>query len=377
MRILHTEASTGWGGQEIRILDEAAGFIARGHVVHVAAPEDAPILQAAVERGIPSYAVPLNRKNAKSLWALARVISKFKPNVVVTHSSSDSWLAAALHRFIHPRPVIVRLRHISTPISRGVQNRWLYGRVPKRVVTTGEAIRSMLIERLKLDPAHVISIPTGTDLARFRPGDKTAARHALGLPEDRPIVGIVATLRSWKGHRFLISALNDPRLAHAHLVIVGDGPQKQNLQQQIEELGLQDRVCLAGRHDDVVAWLHAFDVFALPSTGNEGVPQALMQAMACELPIVTTRAGAIPELATDEETALIVPMEDAEALAKAIERLLADAALGAHLGSTGRRAVAAKHSTEAMLEQMEKVLRGTMIAEDHRSPRFGRKTDFA
>src|SRR5690606_24623325 len=110
--------------------------------------------------------------------------------------------------------------------------------------------------------------------------------------------------RSWKGHRFLISAMNDPRLAGAHLAIVGNGPQDQNLQQQIDELGLRDRVRLAGRHDDVVPWLHAFDVFALPSTGNEGVPQALMQAMACELPVVTTDAGAIPELARHEETAL-------------------------------------------------------------------------
>lgn len=369
MRILHTEASKGWGGQEIRILDEAAGFITRGHDVHVAAPADAPIIAAAEARGIPSHAVSVDRKNARSLRALAWLISEFKPNIIVTHSSSDSWLAGAFHRFVHRRPAIVRLRHISAPVARGLQNRWLYGRVPKRVVTTGEAIRTMLIERLRLDPAHVISIPTGTDLTRFRPGDKMAARANLGLPADKPIIGIVATLRSWKGHRFLVSAMNDPRLADARLVIVGDGPQDENLKRQIGELDLQDRILLAGRHDNVVPWLQAFDIFALPSTGNEGVPQALMQAMACELPVVTTRAGAIPELAQDGETALIVLTEDSEALAAGIDRLLGDGELGRKLGRTARAKVEKSYSRDGMLDAMADVFKQATIA---RAARFYR-----
>jgi glycosyltransferase involved in cell wall biosynthesis len=369
MKILHTEASTGWGGQEIRILDEAAGFIARGYDVHVAAPAEAPIIAAAKQRGITAHSVPLNRKSAKSLHALARVISEFKPNIIATHSSSDSWLAGAFHRFIHPRPAIVRFRHISTPVSRGLQNRWLYGRVPKRVVTTGEAIRSMLIDRLKLNPAHVVSIPTGTNLSRYRPGDKIAARRALGLPESGPIIGIVATLRSWKGHRFLVSAMNDPRLSNARLVIVGDGPQDDNLKRQIEELGLQDRVQLAGRHDDVVPWLQSFDVFALPSTGNEGVPQALMQAMACELPVVTTTAGAIPELADHENNALIVPTENSEALAGALAHLLRERSLGERLGRAARMKVEKSHSTDAMLNAMTEVFSQAATAPRRRSGR--------
>jgi glycosyltransferase involved in cell wall biosynthesis len=355
MRILHTEASKGWGGQEIRILDEAAGFIMRGHEVHVAAPADASIITAATARGIPSHTVPVDRKSMRSLHALARIISEFKPNIIVTHSSADSWLTGAFHRFVHQRPAIVRLRHVSVPVARGLQNRWLYGRVPKRVVTTGEAIRAMLIERLKLEPAHVVSIPTGTDLSRFRPGDKLAARAALGLPLDGPIIGIVAMLRSWKGHRFLVSAMSDPRLSGARLVIVGEGLQDENLRRQIEELGLHERIMLVGRRDDVVPWLQAFDVFALPSTGNEGVPQGLMQAMACELPVVTTSAGAIPELAHDEENALIVPSENPEALAGAIERLLRDQEFGKRLGAAARGKVEAKHSTKAMLDAMESV----------------------
>jgi len=355
MKILHTEASCGWGGQEIRILDEAAGFIARGHEVHVAAPAEAPIISAAKHRKIPVHCIALDRRGLNSWRALRVLISKVRPDIIVTHSSSDSWLIAAVTLFSRPRPVVIRLRHISAPVRRGPLNRWLYGSAPARVVTTGEAIRSMLIERLGLDPAQVVSVPTGTDLSRFRPGNKAVARKKLGLPENQKIVGIVATLRSWKGHRFLVSAMAEPRLSSARLIIVGDGPQEPPLRKQIDELRLADRVQLAGRHDDVLPWLQAFDVFVLPSTANEGVPQALMQALACELPVVTTSAGGISELAREGENALIVPTENPGALADAIERLLQDPVLCKRLGAAGRRAVEEKHSTEAMLEAMEDV----------------------
>jgi len=357
MRILHTEASTGWGGQEIRILDESAGFITRGHDVRIAAPAEAPIIGAAKRRKIQTYELPLDRRTPGSVRALQSIFKEFSPDIVVTHSSSDSWLSALATKILRNKPSIIRLRHLSTPVSAGFANRWLYGRAPARIVTTGEIIRTMLIERLNLDPAKVVSVPTGTDLARFKPGDKVAARRALRLPENEPIIGIVATLRSWKGHRFLVSAMNDPVLRRARLVIVGDGPQEPVLQTQIQEAGLSERVQLVGKHDDVPLWLQAFDVFALPSTGNEGVPQALMQAMACAVPVVTTDAGAIPELARDGENALIVPKESVPELAAAIGRILNDQVLRTRLADAGRREIERKHSTKQMLDAMETVFR--------------------
>jgi glycosyltransferase involved in cell wall biosynthesis len=355
MKILHTEASCGWGGQEIRILDEAKGLIARGYEVHVAAPQEAPIIAAAEQRKIPAHRLPLHLRRLKSWRALRTLIDELQPDIIVTHSSSDSWLVATAVPFVQQQPAIIRLRHISALVRSGPLNRWLYGRVPVRVVTTGEAIRQMLIERLALDPKQVISIPTGTDLSRFRTGNRAAARRKLGLPERQDIIGVVATLRSWKGHRFLVSAMKDPRLSSAKLIIVGEGPQEPMLRQQIDELGLSNRIALVGKHDDVVPWLQAFDIFAQPSTGNEGIPQALMQAMACELPVVTTSAGAILELARDNENAIVVPSEDPVALANAIEKLLKDPVLRQRLGNAGRQLVEAKHNTATMLDAMEAV----------------------
>src|SRR6185503_12763930 len=285
-------SSLGWGGQEIRILSEAQGLAARGHEVRLLCPPEARIFAEAPKWGLEPEAVPIARKNLGGFFALKEKLRQ-PCDVVSTHSSTDTWLSAlALRSLGRPYP-LVRTRHISAPVPRDPLTRWLYTRATTRIVTTGEALRSELVERNGFSAAAIESVPTGIDTARFRPGDKMAARKALGLPAEKVLVGIVATLRSWKGHRFLLKAL--PR--EAGLVIVGDGPQRANLEAQVARLGVGYKVLFAGNQQDVLPWLQSFDVFALPSYANEGVPQALIQAMLAGLPCVTTNIGSMAELA--------------------------------------------------------------------------------
>ncbi|MBX3497748.1 MAG: glycosyltransferase family 4 protein [Parvibaculum sp.] len=355
MKILHTEASPGWGGQEIRVLDESQGFIERGHKVWLAARADAQIVPAAKQRGIEVFELPFQRVNFTSVRAMAELLRQLDPDIVVTHSRNDTWIAALGILFGHSRTKLIRLRHVSIPVKPGIRNRWLYGSRASRVVTTGEAIRAHLIDVLKLAPDHVLSIPTGTDLSRYRPGDKVAARAKLGLPQDKKLIGMVATLRSWKGHRFLVDAMLDKRLDDALAVLVGDGPQDENLAKQVAERGLKDRVIFAGRREDVQDWLRAFDVFALPSTGNEGIPQALMQAMATALPVVTTPVGAIPEIVSDRETGILVGAEDPAALAAGIHLAITDRELANRIGSAASALISKNYTRDSMLDNMEKV----------------------
>ncbi|MEX2129661.1 MAG: glycosyltransferase family 4 protein [Xanthobacteraceae bacterium] len=356
LRVLHTEASTGWGGQEIRILNESSGLRERGYEVQIAAPAEAQIVPAAKDYGVPLHAIPINRRSLGAFRAVVRLLASFKPDVVITHSSTDSWLVALAARVSSARPVVIRMRHLSTPVAGGPLNRWLYGRAAKFLVATGKATRNALVEKFRLDPEKVFSIPTGTDLSRFQPGDRAQARIAVGLGSTGPVVAIVATLRHWKGHRFLISALGDPRLASAELVVVGDGPQEQALREQAVTDNVANRVHFAGRQKDVVPWLQACDVFALPSTGHETTPQAIQQALACGIPVVTTPSGAGLELVRDGETGLIVPANDVTALADAIVRLLSNPDLARRLSDAGRKDVAAKFTAAAMLDAMEEVL---------------------
>ncbi len=356
MRILHTEASLGWGGQEIRILDEAVGISRRGHSVTLAAPREAPIFEAALKRGLDAVPLTIARKSPGGFFALRRWLQAHPVEVINTHSSTDSWLAALACATLAAAPAIVRTRHISAAIPTNLPTRWLYRTATQHVVTTGENLRLRLIRDNGLAPERTTSIPTGIDAARFVPGPRDAARRLTGLPPDRPLVGIVATLRSWKGHRYLIEALSQlPQ--DVGLVIVGDGPQRRNIESKVRELGVGDRVWLAGNQDQVLPWLQSLDVFALPSYANEGVPQALMQAMLCGLPCVTTACGGIGEIARDGTTAILVRTEDADDLRRGLEKAFGSAELRERLGTAARLYCAANLSVETMLDRMEKVFR--------------------
>jgi glycosyltransferase involved in cell wall biosynthesis len=359
LRILHTENSLGWGGQEIRILNEMEGMARRGHELFLVCPREARIFEEATRRGITVTALPIGKKRPGGVLALRRWLATHAVDVVNTHSSTDSWLTALACATLSGAPPIVRTRHISAPVSTNAATRWLYTRATRAIVTTGEALKTRLAEDNGFPAGRMVSIPTGIDLSLFRPvadaGEKQAVRTRLGLPEGARIIGIVATLRSWKGHRFLIEAFNQLARVEAHLLIVGDGPQREALQGLVAGLRLGGRVTFAGNQADVVPWLQAIDVFALPSYANEGVPQAILQAFACALPVATTAAGAIGEVARDGDTALVVRMEDAPDLARALERLLADPALGAALGARALDLVRLRHGLDTMLDGMEAV----------------------
>jgi glycosyltransferase involved in cell wall biosynthesis len=357
LRILHTESSLGWGGQEIRVLTEARGVARRGHDVAIAAPANARIFTEAPRYGVEAIALPIGRKRMGGLLALRALLAQRAFDIVNTHSSTDSWLAALACRTLSGAPPIVRTRHISAPVPRNGATRWLYNGAIERIVTTGERLRHQVIEETGADATRVISIPTGIDLARFRPADRGAARASLGLAVDAPIVGIVATLRSWKGHRYLLQAIAQLQRPDIGVIVVGDGPQRAALEGLAAQLGIAQRVRFTGNQADVAPWMQAFDLFCLPSYANEGVPQALMQAMACGLAVVTTPVGSIGEIVTSGETGVIVAPEDVTALRDAIAALLDDEPRRRALGAHAARAAAERFGEARMVDAMLGVFR--------------------
>lgn len=363
LAIVHTENSCGWGGQEIRILSEARGFLDRGHRITLIAPPEAPIAPAADALGIPVVRLPIGRKRLPGLLALRDWIGDHHGgiDVVNTHSSTDSWLVAAACATLRGAPPIVRTRHVSTTVRNRPTTRWLYARATAHVVTTGEALRVQLARDNGVPLARMTSVPTGIDLDRFVPGIAAAARGALGLP-DRPLLGIVSTLRDWKGHDYLFEALAADRARWSgwQVVVVGDGPYRDRLDAHLARLGMADAVRFAGQQHDVVPWLQAMDLFTLPSYGEEGVPQAIMQAMACALPVVTTTVGAIREAVEDGVTGVVVAPRSAAELGSALARLRDDAPLRARLGAAGRARAVERFGIAAMLDRMEAVFRAVL-----------------
>ena len=357
MHIVHTESSCGWGGQEIRVLEEAAGMQARGHRVTLVCPREAPIYAEADRRGVSAVALPIARKSFGGIGAMRAWLAHNRSDVLNSHSSTDSWLAALALLGLSPRPALVRTRHISAAVPDNLATRWLYQSATRRIVTTGERLREQLIRDNRFRPESIVSVPTGIDLARYAPADRAQAKLRLGLDPQQACIGIVATLRSWKGHRYLVEAFAGLARKDARLLMVGDGPGRDNLREQVARLGLGERVLMPGNQSEVTPWLQALDVFALPSYANEGVPQALMQAMGVGVPVISTPVGSIDELVRHEETGLLVPPQDPDALRAAIERLLAEPELAQRLAREARAWVLSRCSRERMLDRMEAVFR--------------------
>ncbi|GAB4511974.1 MAG: glycosyltransferase family 4 protein [Sulfuricaulis sp.] len=362
MHIVHTEASRGWGGQEIRILTEAEGMIRRGHRVTLLCPPDARILVEAQQRKIPAVVLPIGRKRLQGVLALRRWLRTTPVDVINTHSSTDTWLVALASLLLERPPPLVRTRHISAPVPKNRLTRWLYQKATAHIVTTGEKLRLQLVMENGYDPATITSVPTGMDTEYFVPGIRATRRAQLHLDSNILVIGIVATLRSWKGHEYLIQAFSRLSTRPSRLVILGDGPQREVLRERVEALGIQERVFMPGDQRDVLPWLQAMDVFVLPSYANEGVPQAIMQAMLCALPVVTTPVGSIGEIVTHDATGLMVKPKDADDLWQALEKLAADASLRNRLGNQARQFALAHFGLDPMLDKMEKIFARAMTA---------------
>lgn len=355
MKIVHTEASCGWGGQEIRILEESCGMIERGHEVILVCPPESRIFAEAPRRGVPVVALPIGKKRLKGAMALRRWLKSQVVDVINTHSSTDTWLAAIACKTLDKAPPIVRTRHISAAIPNNATTRWLYTKATRHIVTTGEAIRQQLIRDNAYSGEMITSVPTGIDTSRFSPGDKAEAWQKLGLEPTGKYLGIVATLRSWKGHLFLLEAFAQLDAPDWKLLIVGEGPMREPIEAKVRELGLEQSVLLVGQQDHPEDWLRAIDIFCLPSYANEGVPQAILQAMLVALPIVTTPVGAITEAVKHDHSALVVSPKNAPALCAAIASLIEDPILAQRLAAEAREDALQRFTKASMLDKMSAI----------------------
>jgi len=321
IKVLHTESSLGWGGQEIRVLTEAKIFSKYGHEVIIAADKTSLIDKRAHLYGINCKGIKLQKKRLADLFSLRKLIKEVNPDVISCHSSTDHWLAALARLTLNKKPAIVRTRHISTPVHRNISSNWLYNKGCESIMTTSDSIKNDLTQD-KFVRTPTVSVPTGINTEIFVPGNKIQQRKSINLPQKHFIFGIAATLRSWKGHSDLIQAFNLLKNPMCTLIIIGDGPQMENCKKLASASSYPENIKLVGDIRNIVPYLQAIDCFVLPSYANEGVPQALLQAMSIGLPIISCPVGGIPETLRKYKKAILVKPKSPELLSKAMSKIM-------------------------------------------------------
>lgn len=265
------------------------------------------------------------------LLQLTRSVRAFRPDVLHAH---DARAHGALRLLRSPGPLVVH-RRIDDPPRRRAITRWKYRR--GRFICVSEAIRRVLLEAgIPADRLHVVR--SAVPVPDAPPGGPRPSGPALRLLS-------VGALVHHKGHEILLRALARTRAPH-RLVLVGAGPLADRLARLASQLDLGDRVELAG---DVAPRFEACDLFVHPSR-TEGLGTAVLDAMAAGRPVLASRTGGLPEIVAQGETGWLVPPDDPEALALAIDHASrkAPAELG-RLGRTGWSRARAHHRVEAMV----------------------------
>ena len=327
LHILHSESATGWGGQEIRVFQESSLLLERGHRVSIVCQPESFMwnkCQSITSSNFNCYPLPMkNPVNPFSLARLFRILKKAKPDVIHTHSSIDSWLAGSVAKFAGIP--VVRSRHISIPIKSVFPNNWLYSRIPKKVITSGEAISNVVKGVSGVIPKNVKSISAGVDFRRFDfKIDGGAIRSELGIKAEQPLIGKIGVIRGWKGYDYLLKAapIVLEKYPDARFVFVGRGPGYEQTQSIANSLGLEKAVTLLGHREDIPEIIAGLDIQVLASFAGEGTPQVIPQAFAMKTPVVATRVGSVPEMLGQGERGILVELKNSIDLANGIIKLI-------------------------------------------------------
>ena len=331
LTVLHVDPETGFSGGETQVMALVRHLSERGHSSWVATPprgELAARLAGHGEDAVVALECGLSH-DPRAGFALRRWLAYLDFDVVHFHTGRALTLAPYLPGSV-ARVVTRRMDY--APRGGRAYVRWLYGRVDA-VIAISAAARDALVAR-GVEAERITIVPSGVAVEAFAGLDRARARAELGVPADVRVAAIVGALHGRKGHAVLIAALGElAKRGRAPLVLAaGDGPERARLEALAAATGVADRVRWLGRCDDVRPVLAAADVVVAPSLA-EGLGVAAIEALAASRPVVASAVGGLRELVRDGREGVLVPAEDARALAAALDRVLSDDSLRARLGS--------------------------------------------
>jgi L-malate glycosyltransferase len=372
-RLLHVFSTFVPGGPQVRacrLLPELPREW-RHQVMALDGRTDARSLLAP-ELGVEVLEAPPRASTPRTTLALARIFRRLRPELVLTYNfgALDALLAA---RLVGLTTVVHHEDGFRPDEVHGFKRRREWARrllLPgtRAVVVPSFTLERIARERWRLAERLVRRIPNGIRLADFAPADGNPARRAeLGIPAGARVVGWVGHLRPEKNPVRALEALAASGRADAHLLVLGDGPERARVEEARARLGLAGRVHLAGHRADPRADYRAMDAFLL-SSDTEQMPVALLEAMASALPVASSDVGDVRAILPAEQAGLVAPLGPGvvPALGAALARLLAEPGAARALGAANRARVERDFAFEGMVE----AYRGTYAqALDAHSPK--------
>jgi glycosyltransferase involved in cell wall biosynthesis len=317
-------------------------------------------VQIAAAAGIPVFPIAeTGRFDRSTLGALRGVADQFRPNLIQTHAVKSHFLLrlTGLYRSI---PWIAFHHGYTWPDLRvrmyNELDRWSL-RAASQAITVSLPFREQLIHR-GVDQRRIEVIHNAIDPMwgrRIDPGTAAEVRHSLNIDPQQKVIVIVGRLSAEKDHLTLLHAFAQVSEAckeqRPHLLIVGDGPERHGIEAAIRQLGLADKITLAGQQKSAEPF-YAISSVAVLSSLSEGSPNALLEAMAAGIPAVATRVGGIPEIARDRENAMLVAPRDLTQMAASITTLLRDSKLAQKMADSAYQTILSNHAPAARAHRL-------------------------
>jgi glycosyltransferase involved in cell wall biosynthesis len=335
MRILQLKTSAGTGGAETLLLRLTVGATSRGAELCTVFGEDGPLCRSFTSNSLPFRVVHVTPLlMAVAAFRIDAVLRSYRPDLILSHGARMNLIGASLGR-LHGVPSISVEHNVDSwrksghPFHRldAMIGRWNVCRI-----AVSEAVARMLVDGRVVPESKVRVISNALYQPTIPQGmAREEVRRLFGMREGVCAIISVARFARQKGHGVLLDAIG--RMAERDrwkLVLVGDGALRTELEEKVSRLGLKAQVVFAGPWQPATEILSGFDVFVLPSLW-EGLPVAVLEAMAAGLPVIASAGGGTPEVVRHGETGLLVPAGDAAALAAALDSLVVDPALRARM----------------------------------------------
>lgn len=359
--------SLGHGGTERQVAELAKSLDRRRFQPHVACFDRGGFREQELRAsGVPILQMDMRSFVSRdSLRALTRLRSYVQAHGI-----------RLAHTFDHPMNVFgvpaARLLRVPTVLSSQRSHRELIppkylpairfsDRVVNGIVVNCNFVRDHLIRDYNVPERKIHVCYNALDTQRFRPGPRVRPPE---LRDARLVIGVVCVLRAIKGLSTLVEAFAAVTRERSDLrmLIVGDGPERDVLERKASDLGVRAHCVFHESTADVVPWLHAMDIFVLPSL-SEALSNSLMEAMAVGCCAIASRVGGNPELVEHGETGLLFEKGDARSLAEALRTVVTDDALRTRLAHCGSAFVTAQFATRRSVERMEQIYAGFLAAD--------------
>lgn len=354
MKILQICSARELGGGEKHLADLSRGLANRGHEVFAAVIPASP-LKAELSSVPAEHLIELplrNSLNVASALKLARFVRRHQIEVVHAHVARDYPLAAAVARRAGARLVLTR--HVLFPLNRIHR---LTLRRTNRVIAVSESVAEGLSAQGIFPPEIIVCIHNGIDVDRF---ERSSEVHEN---RGKLRVGMIGHLAPIKGQEDFIraAAAVSASRGDVEFIIAGEdksrsGENRRQLERLIDDLNLSGSIHLIGWVDEVAKLLATLDLFVSPAH-SEPFGLSIVEAMAAGVPVIATRSEGAREIIDDGQTGRLVPIGDAEGLAKTIEELLSDSEQGERLSERARRAARERFSLDRMVDATEQVYR--------------------